>query len=163
MQVFPGVSIYAATKKAIEAFGDGLRMELQKFGVQVVTVRLGDYARLTDIMSKHQTVMNEQLAQSMDSDKLARYSDYFERFHRSALTNYGYFSPPSFKESSLFTDFEEAVLANIPHSYIVCATWSYKALIYFLISLPITYSDSLIGRFTKSMMEDSSEKNKKKV
>jgi NAD(P)-dependent dehydrogenase (short-subunit alcohol dehydrogenase family) len=39
--VFPGMGIYSATKFAIEALTDALRMELASFGVQVVLVEPG--------------------------------------------------------------------------------------------------------------------------
>ena len=153
MQSFPGVSVYSATKRAIEGFGDALRMELYKFGVQVINVRLGDYAKLTNIMSKHEQVVAAQ-ENELDHFKRKLYGDYFHQYHKSAIENYGFFSPKSFESSSLFDDFEEAVLVVKPHTHRVSATWSYKLLIYFLIFLPLGIRESLILKFTNSMVKD---------
>lgn len=151
MQSFPGIAVYSATKRAIEGFTDALRMELHKFKVQVISLRLGDYARLTNIMSKHEQVVVQQERQ-LDQSQRRLYGDYFDRFHKSALQNYGYFSPTSFESSTLFGDFEEAILAVEARTNRISATWSYKMLIYFLIFLPIGIRESLIRKFSNSML-----------
>jgi len=148
---FPGISVYAATKRAIEGFSDSLRMEVYKFGVQVINVRLGDYAKLTNIMAKHERVVAKQ-KEELNEFQRNLYGDYFDQYHKSALDNYGLFSPKDFHSSSLFDDFEEAVFAFTSRRYILSATFSYKCLIYFLYFLPLNLREKLIGKFTNSMI-----------
>lgn len=143
---FPGISIYSATKRAIECLGETLAMELKKFDVSVVCLRLGDFAKLTNIMQKHELIMKSQYEHFDDKKKLL-YGDYFDTYHRSALEHFGYFSPNSFQDSSFFSDFEEAVYAINPRNYILSATFSYKLLIYFLYFIPTNLRHFLFDKF----------------
>jgi short-subunit dehydrogenase len=43
LMAFPGLSVYAATKHAIEGFSEGLRLELQQFGIDVCLVEPGAF------------------------------------------------------------------------------------------------------------------------
>lgn len=147
MQPFPGIGVYSATKKGIEAFSESLRMELHKFKVQVINVRLGDYARLTNIMTQHSRIV-EQQEEELKTHKQDLYGDYFRLYHESALKNYGMFSPKSFESSSLFDDFDEAIFAVKPRKYILSATLSYRLIIYFLVFLPIDLREYILRRFT---------------
>lgn len=47
----PSSAVYGATKYAIEAFSDVLRLEMKKFGVQVSIVEPGDYGGTTGMLS----------------------------------------------------------------------------------------------------------------
>ena len=48
----PSNAVYGAAKYAVEAFSDCLRLEMKKFGVQVVIVEPGDYGGTTGMLSK---------------------------------------------------------------------------------------------------------------
>ncbi|KAH7646455.1 11-cis retinol dehydrogenase-like protein [Dermatophagoides farinae] len=74
---FPGVSVYSATKKAIETFTESLSIELKKFNIKTVCLRLGDYAKLTNIMVNHKKIMQDQL-ESFDESKRQLYDGYFK-------------------------------------------------------------------------------------
>jgi NADP-dependent 3-hydroxy acid dehydrogenase YdfG len=51
---FPGSGVYAATKFAVEAISDSLRMELAPFGIRVVTIRPGPIAtEFNDVAGEH--------------------------------------------------------------------------------------------------------------
>lgn len=152
MVSFPGICVYSATKSALEAFGESLRIELHKFDVQVVNVRLGDYAKLTNIMAQHQQVVAHQ-EEGLSQSKRQLYGDYFHKYHQSAMSNYGLFSPKSFEASPLFPNFEEAVYSVTPRKYILSATLSYKWLIYFLAFIPAAFREYLLRRFTDSMVQ----------
>jgi len=47
----PCNSVYGCTKYAIEAFSDVLRLEMKKFGVQVIVVEPGDFGGTTGMLS----------------------------------------------------------------------------------------------------------------
>jgi len=131
--VFPGLSVYSATKSAISTFSRGLGYELRKFGVHVVTVRLGDFARLTNIMANHSSNQSD-MWNGMDTRKRIMYNEFFHEFNRHLLRNYGMTSPKVFEQSSLFVDFKRAVLSRNPPTTITCAPLAYR-LFYFLMEL----------------------------
>ena len=43
---YPGLSVYCASKHAVEGASAVLREELSKFGVSVVTVQPGDFSKV---------------------------------------------------------------------------------------------------------------------
>lgn len=131
--VFPGLSVYSATKSALTTFSRGLGYELRKFGAHVVTIRLGDFARLTNIMANHRSKQDNMWLE-MDSKKRNLYKDYFKQFNKHLLDNYGMTSPKKFQDSSLFKDFERAILAKNPPTTITCAPLIFK-IFYFVIEL----------------------------
>lgn len=47
----PSNSVYGATKYAIESFSDVLRLEMRKFGVEVVIIEPGDFGGTTGMLS----------------------------------------------------------------------------------------------------------------
>lgn len=123
--VFPGLSIYSATKSAVSTFSRGLGYELRKFGVHVVTVRLGDFARLTNIMARHASKQDD-MWNGMNQKKRVMYKDFFHEFNRHLMDNYGMTSPKEFQDSSLFKDFNRAVLAKKPPTTITCAPIGFR-------------------------------------
>lgn len=123
-----------------------------------MNVRLGDYARLTGIMAKHQQIADRQ-REELDEFKKELYGDYFDQYHNAALENYGLFSPKSFESSSLLADFEEAILTVKPRKYIPSATFSFKCMIYFLAILPQKFQDILFIKFTNSMAQFNNNNN----
>ena len=50
---YPGLSAYCATKHAVEGFSQVLRLELAKFGVDVVTIQPGDFSKATNLLNNH--------------------------------------------------------------------------------------------------------------
>ena len=149
---YPGLSIYSATKFAIEGLSDSLRLELSKFNVKVVVVRPGDYARLTDIMSAHQSRVTD-MWHSMDDNKRQLYGNYFHEYQRSVLKNSGLTSPTSFQSSTLFNDFEEAVLAVDPRLYITSASLAFRLFFLFMSFVPIVLKDKLFSTITSNMVK----------
>lgn len=131
--VFPGISIYSGTKSAISTFSRGLAYEMRKFDVHVVTIRLGDFARLTNIMSGHQ-LNQKEMWNEMSIAKRDLYEGYFQNFNSHLMKNYGMTSPKNFESSPLFNDFETAILSKNPPSTITCAPLLFR-IFYFIIEL----------------------------
>jgi len=50
---YPGLSVYCATKHALEGISAAIRHELKKFGVSVVTVQPGDFSKATHLLDNH--------------------------------------------------------------------------------------------------------------
>lgn len=131
--VFPGLSVYSATKSALSIFSRGLGFEMRKFGVHVVTVRLGDFARLTNIMDGH-ALKQDDMWNEMNLRKQTLYNSLFHEFNHHLLQNYGMTSPKNFEESTLFRDIGRALLSKSPPTTITCAPLSFK-MFYFVIEL----------------------------
>ena len=123
--VFPGLSIYPATKSAIAALSRGLGYELRKFGAHVVTVRLGDFARLANIMNGH-SKDRDKMWSEMSVEKRKLYGNYFDQFNNHLLENYGTTSARDFKDSNIFSDFRRALLSKSPPPMITCAPVAFK-------------------------------------
>ena len=134
--VFPGLSVYSATKSALSTFSQGLGYELRKFGVSVVTIRLGDFARLTNILSSHASHRDE-MWRGMDYKKKSLYGDFFHEFHEHLLHNYGMTSPKKFVDSNLFQDLNVALLSKRPPNSITCAPWPFRVFYFVVELLPI--------------------------
>ena len=82
---FPLSSVYSATKYAVEAVSDALRMELRPFGIRVVAVRPGVIA--TEFHG---------VANAMSGDPAARTDDDYKKVYRAVGTGVG----------KMFTDLE---------------------------------------------------------
>ena len=50
---YPGLSVYCATKHAIEGTSAVLREELSKFNIPVITVQPGDFSKATHLLDNH--------------------------------------------------------------------------------------------------------------
>lgn len=149
---YPGISVYSATKYAIEGLSDSLRVELAKFEVKVVVVRPGDYAKLTDIMSAHESHAKEMWL-SMDDNKRELYGTYFDDYQKSVLKNRGLTSPKSYESSSLCDHFEEAVLAVDPRLYITSASFVFRVFFVLIQLAPIAIRDQLFAKITSKMVK----------
>jgi len=134
--VFPGLSVYSATKSAISTFSRGLGYELRKFGAHVVTIRLGDFARLTNIMANH-SVNRDMMWQEMASEKRDLYKDYFDQFNSHLMENYGMTSPKNFNDSNFFKDFRLALLSDEPPTTITCAPLMFRIFYFVNELLPV--------------------------
>lgn len=141
--VFPGLSIYSATKSALSTFSRGLGYEMRKFGAKVVTVRLGDFARLTNIMSQHASNRDE-MWNEMGTQKQDLYRGFFQEFNDHLLQNYGMTSPKKFGESTLFLDFRMAVLAMNPPLIITCAPITFRIFYFVIERIPVWLQYNLL-------------------
>lgn len=140
---YPGISVYCATKFALEGLTEVLRFEMKKLSVKVILIRPGDFARLTSIMSDHERTARE-MWDEMSAENRQLYGDYFKAYHAHILTNYGMTSPSAFEASTLLGDFEEALLAVTPRAYMTVAPLGFRCFFALLQLLPPSAKDALI-------------------
>lgn len=140
---YPGFSVYCGTKYALEGVSDAMRYELAKTGVKVIIIRPGDFARLTGIMHKMQSDMDEMWAQLGESEK-KYYSPYFNDYFNHIKQNYGYTSPDSYESTNLFNHFRSAVLSRQPYYSYTISPWSQRYFFKLLNLLPAHTKDNLI-------------------
>lgn len=160
--VFPGLSVYSATKSALSAFSRGLGYELRKFDAHVITFRLGDFARLTNIMSSHEK-NRDDMWNAMDSKKRSLYGDFFHEFNDHLLKNFGMTSPKRFRDSTLFSDFKRVLLIQSPPNSVTCAPITFKVFYFIIELLPISLQYQLLDlllqfgfKWNPSQVDDSS-------
>jgi NAD(P)-dependent dehydrogenase (short-subunit alcohol dehydrogenase family) len=149
---YPGIGVYCASKFGIEGLSDVLRIELSKFEVKVIVIKPGDFARLTNIMSEHESNASE-MWRSMDDNKRKLYANYFTDYHKSVLKNSGITSPTSFENSTLIKDFEEAVLAVDPRLYIISASFVFRVFFFMVYYFPTVLKDKLLNKIVSNMVK----------
>ena len=62
---YPGLSTYCATKHGVEGMSAALRLELAKFGVEVITVQPGDFSKATHLLDRHHRCVNTAFASEL--------------------------------------------------------------------------------------------------
>ncbi|MCP4666125.1 MAG: SDR family oxidoreductase [Deltaproteobacteria bacterium] len=102
---FPASGVYAATKHAVEAVSDSLRMEVRPFGIKVVIIRPGPIA------TEFNDVGNE-----MTGDLMARTAPDYKPFYEAAGAGVGkLFTGMSVPGPDMIADLIlEAVLSDTP-------------------------------------------------
>lgn len=121
----PGLAVYGATKAAIQSFSDGIRVELKKYGVKVVTFVPGSFAKQSGIMANHVEQTYEMQKNFTPEQKLF-YNDYFKRYNAylNCLT-----TPEGvikIKEDSLYSSFEHTLLDESPKAEYINEPMRYK-------------------------------------
>ncbi len=104
---FPNSGPYAASKHAVEAISDALRMEVRPFGIRVITIRPGVIA----------TEFNE-VANQMSGDLMARTDPDYRPIYQAAGAGVGgLFAGLTIPGPELIADLIlEAVLSDAPHT-----------------------------------------------
>lgn len=111
----PGLSVYGATKAAIEAWSDGLRVEVAKYGIKVITILPGSFSQRSNLAGLQGEYAAEMKA-AMNQEQLEFYGEYFERYqsYLKAVFSGGPRQPEALKDNVLYYTFEEALLNREP-------------------------------------------------
>ena len=109
----------------------------------MILVRPGDFARLTGIMKKMESDIDDMWKQMKDSEK-EYYTPYFRDYFGHIRQNYGYTSPGRYEESDLFNHFRSAVLSQQPAYSYTISPWSQRYFFKLLNLLPAHTKDNLI-------------------
>ena len=146
---YPGLSVYCATKHALEGFSRVLRQEIAKFGVSVVTLQPGDFSKATHLLDSHHANMNAMWAEMTEQGR-EEYKQFFLAYHdlvaRSGFTGRRV-KPLAVLPESLLQGFEEALLAKVPDSsYLLMPTLRTRLRMYVLGLLPSSWAHSLMHR-----------------
>jgi len=151
----PGLSVYTATKAAIEGWAAVARMEFAKFGVKVVTVQPGDFSKATNLLTNHHRNMNQMWGEMTDINR-QEYKQFFLAYHDS-VSRSGFTGerrkPLTVLPARLTRAFELAVLAKLPqHNYRVLPCWSSALRLALLSLLPRPLLHRYIqARYSKSI------------
>jgi len=146
---YPGLSIYCATKHAIEGFSQVLRLELSKFGVEVVTLQPGDFSKATHLLDSHHTNMNQMWGEMCEQSR-EEYKQFFLAYHdrvaRSGFTGHR-FKPQSVLPQSMLRGFEQALLAKVPERrYLLLPSWQNWIKMVLLGLIPTEWAQQILAR-----------------
>ncbi|XP_071869381.1 SDR family oxidoreductase shroud [Bombus fervidus] len=145
-QPVPGAAIYSGTKAALTAWATGLRVELKKYGISVVSVVPGSYMKDTNIFN-HQAdnfeamkwVMSKEV-QTFYGDYLSRYIKYFTSLVESPVLQ-------TIQDKRVYEIFEAALLDKYPSATYKNESWRYK-IYHTLFSITPTFlRDRLVEKF----------------
>lgn len=136
--------MYCGTKFAVNGFSEALRGELCRYGVKVCILNLGDYAKLTRIMSRQHEHM-EEMKRNLTTWQKQFYGEYLDKFQKSANNNFGLTSPTDFKRTLLHHHFRRVLLDVDPPFELISASL-FQVLTYFFWShLPNFVQNYLIS------------------
>ncbi|KAF5280349.1 hypothetical protein FQR65_LT03158 [Abscondita terminalis] len=146
LEVLPGLSVYGATKAALKGWNDGLRVELQKYGVSVILFIPGSFIHQSNIMAS-QAESCFDMYNSFTKEQLHFYEDYFNRYRNYINVLAGPRIVEKIDDLHLYRKLENAVL-DVPPSPIYVRESFYYSIYHVLFKYsPITFRDYLIKRF----------------
>lgn len=120
----PGVAIYSATKAGINAWATSIRVELKKYGIDIVIFVPGSFTQESNILSE-QSNNFDAMKETMSIEAADFYGDYFNRYAK-------YFEPLSVKDGpkkiknlQIYEQFTGALLDRFPSTIYKCEPWRY--------------------------------------
>jgi len=152
---YPGLSVYCATKHALEGWTQVLRQELEKFGVSVISVQPGDFSKATHLLDSHHSNMNAMWGEMSERSR-EEYRSYFLAYHdkvgRSGFTGRRV-KPLALLPPALMEGFQEALLAKVPSpSYLVVPTLRQRVRMAVVAMLPAAWARAVLhSRYKKSL------------
>lgn len=147
--------MYGASKAALQAFSDGLRVELGKYGIKVTTFVPGSFITQCNIMSRQVDNVYEMFSAFTDEQRNF-YEDYFKRYNSYLALLSGPSSPKKIVDENLYKKFEGALLDAKPDRVYVCENWRYTFYHTLFKIVPFRIRDFLVCKFMQ-MPEFSAE------
>lgn len=126
--------MYGATKSALAAWSDGIRVELRKYGVKVSTFIPGSFPTESNIMSK-QLLNVKEMHDSFTEEQHNFYGDYFKKYNIYLSYISGPSEPKRISNKQMYETFNEALLDKHPY-----AVYKHEPLRYALYHLIFKYS-----------------------
>ncbi|KAH1007873.1 hypothetical protein HUJ04_005053 [Dendroctonus ponderosae] len=160
----PGLTVYGATKAALMSWNDGIRIEMAKYGVQVVTFIPGSFTTESNIMSR-QLQNVQDMHDNFTEEQHRFYSEYFKRYN----IYLSFLTPPSepqkIQDENLYKTFENALLDEQPSWLYKHEPWRYTFYHILFKYSPVPLRDYFITKFMQmpeykpaiSMEEDFEE------
>jgi len=152
LRSLPGLPIYSATKAGLVAFTEGLRLDMEKYGVEVVNFIPGSFVTSSNIAA-NQTKHADKMRESMKTEQLNFYGDFFERYN-DYLKFIASKKDPQMVESNIMETFEEALLETPPKTRYICEPLRYKLFHVLFKITPRKITDYLLYKFVSMPLYD---------
>lgn len=144
--VLPGLSVYGATKAALAAWSDGFRVEMSKYGVNVITFIPGSFVNQSNIMAK-QTDKLYEMHTHFTTEQKSFYADYFKRYSDYLSMITGPKIPKRIQDKHLYKQFEMALKDVHPAGKYVNESYRYKMYHLLFSYCPTAVRDFFVLRF----------------
>lgn len=145
LQALPGLPIYCATKAGLASFTEVLRLDMNKYGVEVVNFVPGSFVLSSNIASKQSKYATEMRA-SLSEEQINFYGEYFDRYNGYLEVISGE-REPQMVDMNIIETFEEALLDNIPKTRYICEPLRYKIYHALFKITPQKITDMLLHKF----------------
>lgn len=155
LRSLPGLPIYCATKAGLKAFTDALRLDMNKYGVEVVNFVPGSFIMSSNIASSHSAHADE-MRKSLSHEQLNFYGDYFDRFN-SYLNGLSGVKDPQMVDHLIMNTFEDTLLDSPPKHIYICEPFRYKFYHALFKFTPQRVTDWLLHKFVSMPQYEASK------
>ncbi|KAK6638778.1 hypothetical protein RUM43_007047 [Polyplax serrata] len=143
----PTLTVYGATKAALQSWSDGLRMEQQKYGVKIISFVPGSFASQSNIMTSQQ-FHSEEMEKAFGEEDRKFYGAYFNEFNRYLSFVSGERKPlVPIKDDVLYSKFLDALLSENPRIKYKHEPWRYFLYYNSFRVAPTRLKDYLVNKF----------------
>lgn len=144
----PGLAVYGATKAGLSAWSDGLRVELGKYGVKVITFIPGSFANQSNIMAR-QIDNAYEMRSAFTSEQEEFYGDYFRRYNTYLAQLTVPAVPKKIDDTDMYEVFEKTLLDVVPKYKYVHEPMRYTVYHTLFKCSPTSIRDYFICKFIK--------------
>jgi 3-hydroxybutyrate dehydrogenase len=155
LRSLPGLPIYCATKAGLKAFSDALRLDMNKYGVEVVNFVPGSFVATSNIAS-HQADKSTEMRESFSKEQLDFYGDYFDRYN-DYLKGLSGEKSPRMVDPLILEIFEDALLDTPPKAIYISEPFRYKLYHALFKITPQRVTDWLLHKFVSMPEYDASK------
>ncbi|XP_076235153.1 SDR family oxidoreductase shroud [Calliopsis andreniformis] len=148
IQPIPGVAAYSGTKAAITAWATAIRVELKKYGINVVCFIPGSFVRESNIMLR-QAEYFESMRNSMSEEARSFYGDYFTTYSQYFSSVSQGTSLQKLQDRGIYEAFEGALLDKYPSAVYKNETWRYFIYHALFTITPTCLRDRLVLKFVQ--------------
>lgn len=144
----PGLSVYGASKAAVQALTDGLRVEMSKYDVSVISFVPGSFIGQSNIMAKHVDNVYEMNSEFTTEQKQF-YGDYFQKYNAylSAIVVPSHVR--KIEDDAMYGVFASALMSERPRAVYVHQSLRYEIFHILFKFSPFKIRDYLIQWFVQ--------------
>ncbi|XP_076637290.1 SDR family oxidoreductase shroud isoform X1 [Colletes latitarsis] len=148
VQPIPGVAVYSGTKAAITAWATAIKVELKKYGVEVVCYVPGSFVGESNILAR-QAEHFETMKKSMSEEAKVFYGEYFDRYSKYFVSVAHGGESRKLQDPRIYKIFEGALLDKHPSAVYKNETWRYSVYHTLFFIAPASIRDWLVQKFVQ--------------